>query len=512
MRSPRTLTRLGAAALALVLVGAGCSDDSSGDATTTTAGSTAAGDGTTTTITRPRVRTDGPSATFTELTGGAGIYLLTADPGPALDDAGYTETEYAAAGTATAYRAVDGLPTDGKLRLESTTSAPYSTRVVVRRPAAAADFNGVLVVEWLNVSSGGDAEPDYTYLSDELLRGGYAWAGVSAQHIGIEGGPVAVPVDVGVDTGAGKGIKAIDPARYGSLSHPGDAYAYDLFTQVGRGLPTLLDDLDVTTTLAIGESQSAFALTTYANGVQPLTGAFDGFLIHSRGGAAMPLGEAGAGVDIVSTIFGTPTSIRADLDVPTMVVQTETDVLGFLGYFPARQPDTDRLRVWEVAGTAHADRAQIGPVEAALGCGGPINDGQQAFVLRAALRGLADWAAGGDAPPGAEPLGTEAGPTGPVFTVDDAGNVTGGVRTPAVDAPTAVLSGLPGTGGSLACVLMGTTTPFTSAQIAARYPTPDAYAEAWAAATDDAIDAGFVLAEDRDAVIADARPDGTPAG
>ncbi len=40
---------------------------------------------------------------------------------------------------------------------------------------------------------------------------------------------------------------------------------------------------------AVGESQSAFALTTYVDGVQPLTKAFDGFLVHSRGGAGLGL-------------------------------------------------------------------------------------------------------------------------------------------------------------------------------------------------------------------------------
>ena len=56
--------------------------------------------------------------------------------------------------------------------------------------------------------------------------------------------------------------------------------------------------------IAVGESQSAFALTTYADGVQPLTEAFDGFLIHSRGGAALPLAghNAGDDVDIASAI------------------------------------------------------------------------------------------------------------------------------------------------------------------------------------------------------------------
>ena len=35
---------------------------------------------------------------------------------------------------------------------------------------------------------------------------------------------------------AGKGLKAIDPARYGSLDHPGDAYSYDIYTQVARAV------------------------------------------------------------------------------------------------------------------------------------------------------------------------------------------------------------------------------------------------------------------------------------
>ena len=43
---------------------------------------------------------------------------------------------------------------------------------------------------------------------------------------------------------------------------------------------------------------------------------FDGFLIHSRGGAAMPLGEPGCGVDLPDFRGGAPTPIRDDLDVP----------------------------------------------------------------------------------------------------------------------------------------------------------------------------------------------------
>ena len=85
------------------------------------------------------------------------------------------------------------------------------------------------------MSGGLDAAPDYTYLRSEIVRRGYAWVGVSAQLIGIEGGPVAVSVPQAEAAGAGKGIKHIDPARYGDLVHPGDAFSYDIYTQVARG-------------------------------------------------------------------------------------------------------------------------------------------------------------------------------------------------------------------------------------------------------------------------------------
>ena len=65
--------------------------------------------------------------------------------------------------------------------------------------------------------------------------------------------------------------------------------------------------------------------------------------------------------------------VRDDLDVPVIVVQTETDLLGHLNYLPARQPDSEWLRLWEVAGTSHADKFQIGEFEDFLGCPGPVN-------------------------------------------------------------------------------------------------------------------------------------------
>jgi hypothetical protein len=458
-------------------------------------------------------RPEGPAARFgAPLEGGGGVWITTPGGEPDLDAAGYTEAEYAASGSATSYTSSGSLPTDGTFALTPGEEADYATRVVVRRPADPARFNGTVVVEWLNVSSGADVAPDYTYLAPELIRGGYTWVGVSAQQIGIEGGDVAVVVPEAEELGMGQGLKVLDPERYGDLHHPGDAFAYDIYTQVARAVRTPSGDdhplkgLDVEQVLAIGESQSAYALTTYANGVQPLTRAFDGFLIHSRGRAAAPLGEPGAGIDLPSVIANPATTIRTDTDVPVIVVETETDVLGILDYLPARQPDSDKFRLWEIAGTAHADAFQVGDNEHRLGCTQPINRGQQVYVVRAALRHLDTWARGGAAPPGAPRLEVdETGPT-TAFVLDDSGNVRGGVRSPAVDVPVDRLSGMPVEGSSVLCLLMGSTTPLDPIRLTELYTSADDYLTRYEAATDAMIDAGFALPEDRDALLDGADP------
>ena len=90
---------------------------------------------------------------------------------------------------------------------------------------------------------------------------------------------------------------------------------------------------------------------------------------------------------------------------------------------------------------------------------------------------------------------------------DDNGNVRGGVRTPRVDAPVEVLSGRPWPGASIACRLFGSTTALPAERLKELYADRDAYLAAYERAADAAIGAGFVLADDRDELLADARPD-----
>lgn len=57
------------------------------------------------------------------------------------------------------------------------------------------------------------------------------------------------------------------------------------------------------------------------------------------------------------------------------------------------------------------------------------------------------------------------------------------------------------------CLLFGSTAPTPAERLAELYPSAGAYLDQFEAATDAAIDAGFILVEERIAAWADAQPD-----
>ena len=449
---------------------------------------------------------DSTRATFTELTEGRPFLPMSGRKPLDLAAAGFVESEWAASGEAASYEAV-ATPADGRFELSDADSAPYSTRVLVRRPADPAAFSGVVLVEWLNVSGGQDAAPDFTYLADEILRAGHVWVGVSAQFIAVEGGDAAVGMG-----GQTAGLRATRPERYADLHHPGDAYAYDIITQVGRYArdPQAgpLDDLRPTTVIAVGESQSAFALTSYVNGVHAHAGVFDAFLLHSRGAGFLPFDDRGRGADIRSSLTVGPAWLREDVGVPLLLVQAEGDLVGMIGALPARQPDSKWITTWEIAGQAHADLYQLGEFAQFVDCNGPINSGQQVFVMRAGLRHLVSWSGGGARPPAAPPVEFDDDDNATHdTTTDDFGNRRGGVRTPIVEAPAEHLTGDVHPNAQPMCMLLGRTVEVDEQRLRDRWTGREQYLQAYGEATDRLIAEGFLLAEDREAILADARPE-----
>ena len=414
-----------------------------------------------------------------------------------LSQYGYVEKEYFASGTATAFKATSE-PSDGRWTVKPASTAPYETRILVRAPKNPAKFNGTVVVEWMNVSSG-ESAPDWDYVNPYVMQNGYAYVAVSAQSLGVEGGSSILGAVKGAPTG---GLIQNEPARYGNLHHPGDQYALDMFAQIGKALrakhSVALGGLKPKHIVAIGESQSAFYLTTFADAIQPLTHTFDGIFIHSRGGSGAPLD----GTAITKAQGPQNLRIRTDLTVPVFMFETQTDLIQ-LGYAPAQQPNTSHIRTWEVAGTSHADAYEVGAVVSLLGCNAPINDGPQHYVVQAAFAAFNKWVDDGVPPPSPPPF-TLASTTPATLALDKYGNVVGGVRTPDVDVPVSTLSGAPAPGANPICSLFGQTTAFSPALLTSLYQTPSNYVAKFTASLNKDLKEGYILPADRADLLAQA--------
>ncbi|MDT5403012.1 MAG: hypothetical protein QOK33_6243 [Mycobacterium sp.] len=435
---------------------------------------------------------------------------------------GYRAEEFFVSGTASSYVPVGPLSTDGKWDVVPADTTDYTTRIVALVPEDDAAFNGTVVVEWLNVSGGIDAPAFWSMAHRELVREGYAYVAVSAQRVGVDGGGLSL-------SGFDMSLKTQDPERYASLHHPGDAFAFDIFTQAGRLVwdsdsNGVLGELSPEIVLAVGESQSAVFLTTYVNAVDPLEEVYDGYLVHSRFGPAAPL-DGMSLIDPSGGVSTQPVQFRPDLKAPTLAFITETDLVGSLvlpGYHGASQPDNDHLRVWEVPGSAHADNytIQVGfidngaaPLADLVAAYAPTNvlmgeqlshfinfAPQHHYVLQAALANLHSWVlTGKPAPAGPRIEISESDP--PAFVPDANGIAAGGIRTPWVDVPVAKTSGV-GDDESRMAALFGSGEPFDSATLQRLYPGGAAeYLDRFTTSLDQAIASGFLMAADRAEIL-----------
>ena len=391
---------------------------------------------------------------------------------------GYVEEEYFISGTA---RAIG----------DPSTTAPYTTRIYVLRPADPAAFNGAVAVEWLNVTSQMDAAATWYVAHEHMIREGFAFVGVSAQRAGID---------------PPRGLKAFDPVRYSPLSHPGDDYSFDIFSQAGqvvrqgyrlpRRQPDPLGGLRPDRLIATGQSQSGSRLGTYINDVHEQARVFDGFLPNT---------------------FAAP-NVRDDV-APVLWVNSE-----FEGNQTSR-PDGGLFRMWEIAGASHfgwwglqagiaaGARSEFGDVApdfnrenaaqyGELG-GGPCpqNYFPDRFAYSAALHHLDQWILTGTPPPSAPRFQRDPSTGQPARDSD--GNVLGGLRLPPIDVPVANYIGP-------SCTLFGLTRPFDPLTLGTRYPSHQAYVDALQAATDVAVAAGYLLPPDAEELMA--RAEASPIG
>ncbi|WP_420427404.1 alpha/beta hydrolase domain-containing protein [Algiphilus sp.] len=413
------------------------------------------------------------SARFDGPVGAAGLYGHPMwDHWFDIGEVGYVEEEFFVAGRAREH-AGDG-------------EADYVTRVIVRRPRQAADFNGTLLLDWVNVTAQFENAVDTLAAHRFFLREGYAYVHLSAQAAGLCCSPLTPTV--------------WDPVRYAALNHPGDTYAFDMVSQIARGFraPVGTDPmggLRPEVILIMGQSQSAIRLHQYVNEVQARARAIDGFLIHA---------DVGAGKD-----FGTAP--------PAPVLHLLSD----LEAEPEAPTATSNYVLWEVAGAAHQDlwvgehqvlgqsrrvvahlpkqpMAEDDRLHAIAGNYGEQPDpalglcvvAGAAFPMRYAVASAIDhldrWVRDGVLPP--QPPRYQFDEDGN-RAVDDLGNTLGGLRYPPIDVPVARYQ-------STTCELGGITIPLTELELLQRYPSHGDYLAQMQTATEASVTAGYLLPED----------------
>jgi hypothetical protein len=437
--------------------------------------------------------------------------------------------EYLASGTASRIESLgdssssDG-DADGRWFTRQVGAEPFVTRFVVIRPQTREDFNGVVVLNWQNVSGG----MDYGIPSGREIWRGYAWVGVTTQQVAMTG-IAPIFIDGQWTTGPGMGLADWDRERYGALHHPGDAYSYSIFTAVARALgPDRCTDpvdplagLQVSTLVATGPSQSAVRLASYINGAHQHELALDAFMPIVHWGQAVLPGEN------IQKITITPQGdlvggcqIRDDQRVPILVVNSETEAWSM---YPVRQPDTTTYRFWEIAGGCHMGSPQATtsleailerdgiPSPSGLTSNPPPNTTDWSFVEDAALRTLVAWTRG-DAPPATFPkIEMEHGDPLKSIKRDELGLAVGGVRLPEIDVPIAVQAGVNSV-PDLAIKLSGERRPFSPELLRTLYGTASEYERRYDQAADDAVTAGAVLPDDLDELKARGRELARSAG
>jgi hypothetical protein len=422
----------------------------------------------------------------------------------------YTESEYFVSGTARAYSPVGSLDANGNWTVTPSSSAPYKTRIIVRRPINMNKFSGHVVVEWMNATTGRDLDVGWTLGYSGMLHDGDIYVGVTTQAL-----PITSPT----------GLKAWDPQRYGSLSIPDDEYSYDIFSQVGKALlapqnAAVLGGATPKDLIAYGDSQSASRLTTYADAIQPRDRVYDSILIQSRSGSGAALN------DTVTPPDGTV--IRNDVGAKVLTLETEHDILrpGGGGYVDARQPDSSSFRLWELNGSSHvsADEELLQRIQAFKEyptstppldfnvCDAQTDDLDEGAAVDTALTDLGDWDVNGTAPPSFPTLGISGTGTSATYALNVFGDTIGGMRLPQITVPIETLHGTPNTGaGNGNCGLEGISVPYTTDELEDLYPTHQDYVTKFTKAARAAVQDGILEPYDSKDEIQQAQGSSVPA-
>ena len=356
--------------------------------------------------------------------------------------------------------------------------APYTTRIIVRRPKDPASFSGTAVSEALH--AGGRS----------LI---FEWSRVSIltrRHLFVE--IVHSPANVTL-------LKNFNAERYAALSIA-QGQTNGVIAQVGTLIKSgtgPFAQFRVQQTTLMGTSASSGTVRGYLadHATMRLPSGkpvFDGFLLTSTNG-------------------NTPLPI---VDVPMIQMPTQTEVVTWAAKgIEYRRPDSDdpgnRFRLYEVAGMPH-NNSRDSPAFASDPCTLPVTDFPAGAFTALALNHLIDWIAKGKTPPHAPPIAVDQDTTndGSPLALDEYGNAKGGIRNVWVDVPIATY-GVFGKGKTPAqdrlCQLAGTEVPLPAATLQKVHSSKTQYTERVEQRLKQLIADGWFLPEYADMVRADVK-------
>ena len=356
--------------------------------------------------------------------------------------------------------------------------APYSTRIIVRRPKNASAFSGIVVAEALH--AGGRS----------LI---FEWSRVSIltrNHVFAE--IVHSPANIAL-------LKAFNAERYATLNIA-MGQTNEIIAQFGRLMKS------ATGPLAGYRVQHVTLMGTSAS-----SGTVRGFLgAH----ADMRMPDAGPVFDgylLTSTNGNTPLPI---VDVPMVQMPTQTEVTTWAEQgIKYRRPDGDepgnRFRLYEVAGMPH-NNSRENPGFLNDPCTLPVTDFPAGAFTALGLNYLVDWIAKGKTPPHAPPIAVDQDTSndGSFLALDEYGNAKGGIRNVWVDVPTGT-NGVQGKGKTQQqdrlCQLGGTKVPLAGDVLRTLYKSNVDYVARVEQRLKQLISEGWFLPEYADMVRADAR-------
>lgn len=440
-----------------------------------------------------------------------------------LKEHGYAEDEYFMRGTANIYEE------DGSV---SYAGAPYTTRLIVRRPVDLDAFSGNVVVEILNASAHFDIDRDWILTWKHIVRHGDIYIGISSKGQVVDA------------------LKRFDPERYAPINWANptperDAplnndfdympqYELGLFWDMIVDLAKALRRDDPMNPIAgygknwlylAGWSQSGSYIARILNSFAykpencadgPL---FDGYFNTGSGANNKPMNSyIGGGRMMPGT---KPSGSILCSREPLIAVNTESENRRTFWYGDFDEPEC-RFRTWQIPCSSHdteysllkyydgleEDLERAGVVLSWEGyIGEPMNTPYEP-IFCAALQALFNWVREGIPAPHAPKIKTRmtyepTDRTGALVAneKDAFGNALGGIRYPAADCPTAVYQSYSDREDGGVQMMFGQCAPFSPEMLVNLYGDLDNYRRLCEASTDRAVAGGFILPEDRDDMV-----------